>query len=637
MSYIVTNSRGQIIAVVQDGTIDTTATSLTLLGKNYTPYGEIAVENLVYQLENFAKDTPPVNPITGQLWWDISTDSMNAYTGTGWKQISKITVDTQTPIVDPSLGDIWFNPDTQLMRVYSQTNTGFAWASINRVQSLATAPGSALQGELYFNTDSEQLLLYNSNAWSVIGPEAVPGFGVTRWVSTTLPDVNSVEKPVLLCTINDIVIAIASQEAFTILTARRPPGFVSVVKGITLSTDSLFSGRATSADRLFTPRTINGVAFDGTSNITIPNNGTLTPGSYITGSAYTGLNNVTWAVNATPINTVNSIVARDAQGDFAARQITATLFNGDLNGIATNVSGVVATINGGTGHTTYSNGQLLIGSGGTLVKGSLVGDSAISVTFNNGNLELSYLGANGTGNVSSVGITPGEGIAVTGGPITTAGNITVSNTGVTRINVGDGLSADRINGNVTITNTGVRSLVAGSNITITGISPGVFGISATGSGGGSGATGPQGPKGDTGATGTRGPAGPSGPPGPQGPAGSGGSGGGGIGATGPVGATGASGINGSTGATGPRGATGPQGPSGSVSAGGVWAIARYPVAYGGTIAGSDLLATGAGVDVGQSEGGIFPPGPGSGSFSGTWACMGGFSGAPGYGLFVRIG
>jgi hypothetical protein len=635
MSYIVTNSRGQIIAVVQDGTIDTTATSLTLLGKNYTPYGEIAVENLVYQLENFAKDTPPVNPITGQLWWDIGEDSMFAYTGTGWKPVSKITVDTQTPIVDPALGDIWFNPDTQLMRVYSQTPSGFVWASINRVQSLATAPGSALQGELYFNTDSEQLLLYNSNAWSVIGPEAVPGFGVTRWVSTTLPDMGQVEKPVLLCTINDTVVAIASQEAFTILASRRPTGFVSVVKGITVSSDSLFSGRATSADRLFTPRTINGVAFDGTTNITIPNGGTLTPGSYITGTAYTGLNNVTWSVNATPINTASAVVARDAQGDFSARQITATLFNGNLNGIATNVSGIVATVNGGTGQITYSNGQLLIGNSGTLSKGSLVGDASIGVAFNNGNLELSYLGANGSGNVSSVGITPGDGISVSGSPITTAGNITVTNTGVTRINVGGGLLADRINGNVTITNTGVRSLVAGSNITITGLGDGSFGISATGGGGGSGATGATG-IGAVGATGLRGPAGPAGPPGPQGPAGSG-SGGGGVGATGPIGATGASGINGSTGATGPRGATGPQGPSGSISAGGVWAIARYPVPYGGTIAGSDLLATGAGVDVGQSEGGIFPPGPGTGSFTGTWACMGGFSGAPGYGLFVRIG
>ena len=620
MAYIVTNSRGQIIAVVQDGTIDTTATSLTLLGKNYTPYGEIAVENLVYQLENFAKDTPPVNPIVGQLWWDTAEDSMKAYTGTGWKPVSSITVDTQTPIVDPSLGDLWFNPTTQLMKVYSQVGSGFSWVGINRVQTLSSAPGGAIQGELYFNTDSEQLLLYNSNAWSVIGPEAIPGFGVTRWVSATLPDINQINKPVILCTINDIVVAIASQEAFTILAASRPAGFVSLVKGITLSSDSQLGGRATSADRLFTPRTINGVAFDGTTNITIPNGGTLTAGSYITGGNYTGLNNITWSVDATPVNTVNSIVARNAQGDFAARQITASLFIGDLNGIATNVSGVVATINGGTGQSTYSNGQILIGSGNSLVKGSLVGDGAIGVAFNNGNLELSYLGGNGTGNVSSVGIAPGDGISVSGSPITTSGNITVTNTGVTRINAGDGISVDRVNGNVTVTNAGIRSIVAGPNVTVTGVSPGVVSISSTGGGGSGtpGATGPQGPKGDTGATGPRG------PQGPQGPAGGGS---GGAGATGPIGATGPSGA---TGATGPRGATGPQG---AAAAPIVWALARYPVNYGGTISGNDLLATGAGVDVGPSEGSYWP---GPGSFTGTWQCIGGISGFPQYGLFQRM-
>ena len=51
MAYVVNNTRGQIIAVVQDGPVNTTATSQTLVGKNVTPYGEYEVENLVHQLE----------------------------------------------------------------------------------------------------------------------------------------------------------------------------------------------------------------------------------------------------------------------------------------------------------------------------------------------------------------------------------------------------------------------------------------------------------------------------------------------------------------------------------------------------------------------------------------------------------
>lgn len=54
------------------------------------------------------------------------------------------------------------------------------------------------------------------------------------------------------------------------------------------------------------------------------------------------------------------------------------------------------------------------------------------------------------GTVTSIGITPGTGIQVTGSPITTSGSITVTNTGVTRLNPGTGISLSGSNGNVTI-------------------------------------------------------------------------------------------------------------------------------------------------------------------------------------------
>jgi len=55
-----------------------------------------------------------------------------------------------------------------------------------------------------------------------------------------------------------------------------------------------------------------------------------------------------------------------------------------------------------------------------------------------------------TGTVTSVGITAGPGIQVNGGPVTTNGNITVTNTGVTRINPGPGILVSSGNGSVTI-------------------------------------------------------------------------------------------------------------------------------------------------------------------------------------------
>jgi hypothetical protein len=48
MSYIINNSRGQIVAVVADGTTNSTATDLTLVGRSVAEYGEFQNENYVF-------------------------------------------------------------------------------------------------------------------------------------------------------------------------------------------------------------------------------------------------------------------------------------------------------------------------------------------------------------------------------------------------------------------------------------------------------------------------------------------------------------------------------------------------------------------------------------------------------------
>lgn len=82
MSYIINNSRGQVIAVVADGTVNTTATDLTLVGRGLTDYGTYENENYVYLLENFANSSAPLQPVLGQLWYDSATDILSVYDGT---------------------------------------------------------------------------------------------------------------------------------------------------------------------------------------------------------------------------------------------------------------------------------------------------------------------------------------------------------------------------------------------------------------------------------------------------------------------------------------------------------------------------------------------------------------------------
>lgn len=82
MSYIINNTRGQIVAVVADGTVNTTATDLFLVGRALTDYGTYENENYVYLLENFANSTAPPQPVLGQLWYNSNTDEISAYSST---------------------------------------------------------------------------------------------------------------------------------------------------------------------------------------------------------------------------------------------------------------------------------------------------------------------------------------------------------------------------------------------------------------------------------------------------------------------------------------------------------------------------------------------------------------------------
>ena len=104
-----------------------------------------------------------------------------------------------------------------------------------------------------------------------------------------------------------------------------------------------------------------------------------------------------------------------------------TIATGTWNGTAIDVA------YGGTGQTTYTDGQLLIGNttGNTLSKATLTAGSGVTITNGSGSIEISATGTGGT--VTSVDVSGGTGLTATGGPITSSGTISVSldNTAVT--------------------------------------------------------------------------------------------------------------------------------------------------------------------------------------------------------------
>jgi len=84
MPYTIDYSNsGKTAIVVNDGTIDT-STSIGLIGKNYTRFGETLNENMLHLLENFANATAPTNPTEGQLWYDSAESQMKFFDNGIW-------------------------------------------------------------------------------------------------------------------------------------------------------------------------------------------------------------------------------------------------------------------------------------------------------------------------------------------------------------------------------------------------------------------------------------------------------------------------------------------------------------------------------------------------------------------------
>jgi hypothetical protein len=74
--------------VVQDGSIDTTSTSLALVGPNTVNFGLYINQNFVELLQTFASNTAPTSPLIGQLWYDTISASIKYYNGVQWKVLT---------------------------------------------------------------------------------------------------------------------------------------------------------------------------------------------------------------------------------------------------------------------------------------------------------------------------------------------------------------------------------------------------------------------------------------------------------------------------------------------------------------------------------------------------------------------
>ena len=208
MAYTINLTDGTIFATIADGTINTSS-SMTLVGKNYAGYGEFLDENFIHLLESGANTSAPGAPLTGQLWWDKSTNTMKVYNGTTFKVIS---ASTASP----------------------------------------TAPTSNVAGDLWFDTVNGQLKVYNGSTFILVGPASTSGQGTSGAVVTTVTDNTSVDHVVVQLYVNNTIVAIVSKDA-TFTPQVAITGFATIGPGIQLSStvsSALFRGTSTDAQLL---------------------------------------------------------------------------------------------------------------------------------------------------------------------------------------------------------------------------------------------------------------------------------------------------------------------------------------------------------------------------------------------------
>lgn len=156
MAYTLSLSNGTSLlgtSGLPDGTIDTTSTSLALVGKNYPGYGVFLNENLIHMVENFSNTTAPSAALPGQLWYDSGNKvlKVNVVGALGspatWKSLAGITNSaTKAGItVAPNVGEFWWDTTNNQLKVYSgllsQGDTG--WVTVGPASNTTTGQSGA--------------------------------------------------------------------------------------------------------------------------------------------------------------------------------------------------------------------------------------------------------------------------------------------------------------------------------------------------------------------------------------------------------------------------------------------------------------------------------------------------------------
>jgi len=384
VSYSVpyTNSTKDPI-IVADSTINHD-TSINLVGKNASGYGQSVAENFLHILESFANVTPPLAPVEGQLWYDTGL------------------------------------PTNKILKVYDGAN----WFPANGVHQTSEEPQFKKTGDVWVATSTGQVKIWNGTTWILIGPTTTSGLKNGIYVEQILDNLgqNAVYHTVVISYVNDNAITIVSQDQFT----PNPSilGFSTLYPGLNVSTRTFGTvqakliGLSNSALNLQVSETVEPIPADNFLRNDVAGQSSRTIQGFINISSNAGLR----------IGAVTQTVLLERQGNDAVlsnrtsgakihlsivksgllKQIVSVDGNTQRVGINNNAPTKTLDVNGdaridGKTSITSADVEALSVTGGVKISGALTVTNAV---FVGNNLTVAGKTTIGQGGSNGIGIEP---------------------------------------------------------------------------------------------------------------------------------------------------------------------------------------------------------------------------------------
>jgi hypothetical protein len=150
---------------------------------------------------------------------------------------------------DPLVGQLWWNSTSDLLQVWN----GAVWKTISSATSSSTTPTNNVQGDLWYDTTNEQFKVYTGTEFILVGPAFTAGQGETGAIPITVTDNAQVQHTILQLYVGGTLVGIMSKDTTAFTPSPAISGFDTIKPGLQLSTTSaayLFQGTATNATTL---------------------------------------------------------------------------------------------------------------------------------------------------------------------------------------------------------------------------------------------------------------------------------------------------------------------------------------------------------------------------------------------------